>query len=220
MKVIPFYGMRRSGNHAIIEWIHHSISDGQPREVLLENTLVIRGNVGFINDCANRKNITEYIDNFKNIGIETTIINYEDVYTDTFVYPTVHPPFVIIRDIPNVVASRIKRGWGNLMTVNEQFFNMWEKHSTHDDFRLIKYETWLTDKGFRDKFILNHFIKQNLDKTDFVPEFGLGSSFVGYKLDDQEKLLNRDSQIEIPEKVLKMINSDQIKNARKKLGYL
>lgn len=208
--------MRRSGNHAIIEWLIHSLSGGEDRFVLEKNTLIIRGKVGFINDCANR-DLEPYMKKYSAMNMKYVIVNYEDVKTDLSVWETVSQPIVIVRDVINVVASRFKRNW-SIMKCDDLFFDTWVENANHPN--VLKYESWLEDVNYRNDFINTNFGIKNLDFTSYVPEFGHGSSFVGGNLDSVDNLLSRYNQVDLPFEISKNFERDDVISSRKKLGYI
>lgn len=230
IKIIPFYGLRRSGNHAILEWMIHSMGTGKPREVLKHRRIMKRGTAVYFNESNTYESQNQLLFDVLLINkfeIENIITAYEDVNLKYELVPFTESKIVIIRDIENLVASRLKgisNGKLNLvgLAINQEFVNKWIEYAkAFDDpnYVCIKFEDWLTSKDVRDQF-MQKLGFENLDKTDTITEFGNGSSFTGQNKDSTENLLNRSKQFEIPEDILKMIRTDEILELRKKLGYL
>jgi len=217
MRVIPFYGLRRSGIHAVLEWLTHSLGDGGQRVELQENRIIRYNNAAYLNDCSTWESdkIEGYL---QDCDLNFVLVSYEDTSLDFSYYATSEKPIVVIRDIKNLAASRI-RSW---KTFNEEVLNNWIEHAQSESkqmSRIIRYESWLTDKGYRNGFV-SCYNKQNLDKTDYVSKFGSGSSFIGRKLDKVDKLLNRWKQIGFSDNVKSLLEKEEVSEARKLMGYL
>lgn len=227
MRVIPFYGLRRSGNHAILEWILHSISDEYDRSVTYndkKNAVVETKSAAYLNDCGRWKSHVDLIYSTLVLnakGIKTTIVGYEEAPIGYNLVPYTDKKIIILRDIENLAASRLKSNSSDML-VNEQFVDLWIEYATvfgHERYHCIKFEDWLTSKEHRDCFA-SELGFENKDKTDFVSEFGSGSSFVGKKRDSNENLLNRSKDFIIPDDTLEMLRIDKVIELRKKLGYI
>jgi hypothetical protein len=122
---------------------------------------------------------------------------------------------VLIRDIYNLAASRLKRGSDD-MKIDGNFVDLWLQYSSSPN--LFKYEDFLLNKDKRDE-LCERLGVENLDYTDGVMLNGGGSSFVGVKLDTKENYLSRYKMVEFPEKVSKLLSDVRIQEVREKLGY-
>lgn len=214
MRVVSFYGLRRSGIHAVLEWLTHSLGDGEERIELEENRIVKYGGAAYLNDCStwDQNKIKEFIESCK---LNFIIVSYEDTNLNFSFYEGNEEPIVLVRDIKNLAASRI-RSWKEF---NEEILEKWLEHANaNKNCKLIKYEDWLINKDYRDNFI-SFYDKKNLDKIDYVSKFGGGSSFVGRKLDKTEKLLNRYKQIGFSENLKSLFEKQKVIETRKLLGY-
>lgn len=220
---LSFYGMRRSGNHAILEWLCHSLGDGTERNMIENNRLIQYGDAYYLNEVNTMmRKLQPRLDKIKDA--KWTIFAYEDEPT-TFKHKLdkSDKTLVIVRDIHNLMASRHqkvlrdKRSFD--MRMDDKFFNTWLEHANQPDENIIYYEKWLVDRRYRDS-ILERLGARNLDNTSTVNTAGGGSSFVGVNLDTTQNLLNRWQQVELDEKLINRLEDDAIKKARKRLKAL
>lgn len=224
MKIIHFYGLRRSGNHAILEWLLHSMGKNMDKDVVKLNRIIKRGDVAYFNDCgwwsSNPLDFNRDLAEQENKGLRTAILTYEDLDLTYKKIDTTYSKIVLIRDIFPLAASRIKRGSGDML-VDQKFVDKWISYarSFEDSSCLnIKYEDWLTSKEYRDNFLLK-LGYLNLDKIDQVSTIGDGSSFVGKSLDSKENLLNRHKQVKFTPEIEKLLNQPRVVEWRKRIGY-
>ena len=224
MNIYIVYGLRRSGNHAILEWLLYNFS--QENRISDNANYVLRGDSCYINDFlfVKRTGLKSILSKFKNLN--NIIIGCEEseslsVDMPHYIIGNVIKEIVIIRDIPSIIASRLKRVETNpeikhLMSTDERFFSNWKHYASNNT---IKFEDWLTKKECRDNLCLDLGI-ENLDNVSYVSRIGGGSSFVGTKLDSVENILNRESQIQIPSDLIERINAKDIADTRKSVGYI
>ena len=225
MNLIEFTGMRRSGNHAIIFWMLQNLSS-------LDKFKVIQtvDHLSYTNHCEiistdefiyfNNVNPARADDVYNTLKVKRPkwiIISYEDCHVDYSVnlpyeFENTYK-FSIVREVRNLIASRLKRLVVNLnsetplmphyyMWVYKGFFSHYISHKNWKT--PIFYDKWLVDKNYRDS-ICDIVKVCNVDKTNYVSPFGNGSSFVGVQLDKPENLLNRKDSFKIPEPILKRI---------------
>jgi hypothetical protein len=243
IKFIEVYGLRRSGNHAIIAWLLHNLNESEdlnlhqlisptPEEGFISQTI---GNIIHLNDLASpwasqtgtyvRGLIDAYISIDKNI----VLLSYEDV-DYTFSLYEVGPSYkflkdstkiVITRDILNIVSSRLKKNKTGFK-VNKTLFDRWlVNENISNNGTLIRFEDWLISKDYRDR-IANILGLDNKDITDHVSNAGGGSSFKDQKSGkiDKNALLNRSNSIDIPKEIKDLLNSEEIILQRTKSGYI
>lgn len=222
-----FYGLRRSGNHAVLEWLTINLGQSREREVKKKNRIIIYGDSCYINELNtyNKDDIKKDIEYCKE-EYKNMIISYEDLKPDFNIHGTENfKKIVIIRDIENLFASRYKR-WVdtgiNGMEIDEEVIKKWKIISDceKDGFLLIKFENWVSSKEYRDNICEKLQIK-NLDITDTITNFGNGSSFTGRKkIPTAQDLINRKNQIELPKETIDRLKSEDIIEIRRKLGYI
>lgn len=137
MDRFAFYGLRRSGNHAILEWLIQNIGNLGQRKVVFDRRLISVNSAAYINEANSYKTIEELsmhhslADKF----YESLIVSYEDVGLNYVLPITVgYKNIVIIRDIPNLFASRYKKGqaWGHsydfgVMRIDEKNSSIMER---------------------------------------------------------------------------------------------
>ncbi len=205
MKIIQIYGLRRSGTHAIVSWLKHNFSN-RPHE----------NRVCFLNDVVEMRDRFTSSYEWSKKNCDVLINTYEDSSINLNLIFENSKKIVLIRDIFNLVASRIKRGTDD-MKVDENFISLWLEHSFSEN--LFKYEDFLLSREKRDDLCKSIEV-ENLDYTEGVLPNGLGSSFVGVKLDSKENYLNRYKMVELPDKIIRLLSDDRVVEARKRLGYL
>ena len=227
-----FYGLRRSGNHAILEWLIQNLGGSGERTVISHRRLIAVNTAAYINEANTFEPVERLYKHctYADQNYENLIVSYEDVSLDYILPPTKgYKNIVIVRDINNLFASRYKRfiDKGHLhessdMLINEKIVNIWKDHvnaGLNKDAILIQFEKWLDSKEYRDE-ISAIFKCHNYDITDTMTEFGDGSSFSGKIKPSVNDLKNRANQIQLPEIVQERINQSDIVELRKKLQYI
>lgn len=232
MNRFAFYGLRRSGNHAILEWLIQNMGGSGSRKVIFNRRLIAVNSAAYINEInsyGNKKEMNLHYET-ANKNYENLLVSYEDTSIDYSVSLTKeYDKIVIVRDIENLFASRFKKGQSykqpyNLgdMRIDEITVDLWKNHveaGLNKNAILIQFEKWVDSKEYRDHIskILGFY---NYDKIDTITEFGEGSSFSGQRIPTAEELKTRASQVELPEKVKDRISQEDILELRKKLGYI
>lgn len=252
VQFIEFYGLRRSGNHAVLAWLMKNLdrNDSELQEVISPTPeigfLVKRcGSVYHINDVGtgwatnNPAYIAGLIDGYVSSGAKTIILSYEDYEPQAslgLTFPSFFPflkdalKIALVRDLPNVMASRHKKiegikakganpeEWG-LLDMNVNKINAWIYCAIEEKSTKIRYEDWLTSKEYRDEFCKNLNIP-NLDYTGHMSSAGGGSSFTGTEeVPNAEDLLNRWKSVDIPKEWKGYLDTPPVIRARRKAGY-
>lgn len=224
MNLIEFTGLKRSGNHAIILWMMRNIAQSADLNVIVPQGTYASDNCIFFN-CLNHNRINKNHDKEKRLEIENElskrtydwyILSYEDCHIHTkynwlpYKFNKTYK-FSIVRDIKNLLASRLKKIDNHYkeykrsdpdMEIYPVFFEHYISHKNWKD--VIYYDQWIQDKEYRDSIceIIN---VKNLDYYNIHTEEGGGSSFIGQSLDSVQNLLNRKNMYKIPDKYLKKI---------------
>jgi hypothetical protein len=204
MKVVQLYGLRRSGTHAVINWLRYNFSTQ-------EETI----RVGFLNNLIELREKFQPSYEWSLENCDVLLTTYEDTNLKIDLVGVDSHKIVLIRDIYNLAASRLKRGSDD-MKIDGNFVDLWLQYSSSPN--LFKYEDFLLNKDKRDE-LCERLGVENLDYTDGVMLNGGGSSFVGVKLDTKENYLSRYKMVEFPEKVSKLLSDVRIQEVREKLGY-
>lgn len=132
-QIIFFYGMRRSGNHAVLNWLLHNWS-GDKTRFKLKYRLMASGNscyLNAVNEYIQRRD--SWIDySFAKFTYKNIMITFEDTNLDySYDYTTSsNKKIVIIRDIKNLVASRLQKLRSSNIpweTSEKSLFNLTEK---------------------------------------------------------------------------------------------
>ena len=222
MQFIEIYGLRRSGHHAVISWLIKNFEE----EFGLDK-------VYYINDASNSRfasgeNLNKHLlYQIWKCSPKLIILSYEDVPTtfSRLEERIERTKIVVVRDILNNAASRYQRALtagtlGNAnchMKIDENIVNMWVENAKHPD--VFKYEDFLFTKSKRDELSVK-FGAANLDFTEKVNDYANGSSFVGMQLDKKENYLKRHEMVELPERILELINNPDVISQRKLLKYI
>lgn len=224
MKIYSFYGLRRSGNHAILEWILYNLGNGSDRLLYERGAVVVRGNAAYINEAnayiaqnpPNHLKLLRDIIILNNMDIETIIVAYEDVYPEYSLVPSSKKIF-LTRDIENLVASRLKKNQRNML-VDSEFFKKWIDYTKQEN--KILFDDWISSKEYRDSISKELFNVENLDKTEYVAVNGGGSSFSGLIKPTVEELKSRSKMVNLPQEAINRINQPDITEIRKRLGFI
>jgi hypothetical protein len=201
VKLYDFWGIARSGNHAVIHWAIKNFIDNT-NKIMLEDHSYFSDKLLYIN-CFIKDYEPHKIVLRQGLKLKPNFlfISYENRYFDQELRLSFLPQrFIIVRNLENLAASRIKKGWG----MDRNLFNIWE-HYIKSPWPKIHYDRWLVDKCYRDS-VASQMGVINKDITDEPTKEGRGSSFVGLNyLDSKENLLTRYQQIEIPESTKNLI---------------
>lgn len=210
---ITVLGLRRSGNHAIINWIIANYNNNRlldhiyhPKATILTNSTK---DIIFFNNCQK----SPYFNLPPPNNTKLIIHSYEDKTLEYVKeYGPKSPSFtiIIIRDILNTFASRLKYN-SPLTPVDEYHIDLWESYKganrVFPKALFISYDKWLMDKEYRDE-IAKFMEIPNYDNVESVSFCGNGSSFIGMKLEeDKEKYLTRYKGITFPPDIEKKLNS-------------
>ena len=240
MKQTPLasiYGTRRSGNHAITEWLLHFISGGKPRHVI-KHRLITRENscyLNALNEYQNKEELRIDID-FCSQTFRNTLLTYEDTPTShRSKHDSSNTKVVILRDIFNVAASRLQRlrvqglPWDtkdHYMSVTEEFIQLWIDHALaspeiNSNSKLISivFDKWLYSREYRDR-IAKQLGFTNLDYTSTVSHHGGGSSFdKGLSIPSPQSLQSRMKQVDFPIALKKRLLAGDITLLRQRLHF-
>ena len=230
IKTYNFYGLRRSGNHAILEWLIQNIGGPENRNIIKHRRIIQCGRAVYINEAntyASHKDI-ELDVTFCQSAFENTIIAYEDVPTNYYLSNTSNSQkIVILRDIFNLFSSRYKyknkhpeeiARYMTSMRIDEKAIEVWKEHANSDAL-IILFEKWIESKEYRDS-ICKRLGIPNHDITDTMTEFGEGSSFTGQKKPTVEELKSRSKMVNLPQEVIDRLNQPDITEIRKKLKFI
>lgn len=216
MNLITIYGIRRSGNHAVANWILSHYNKGC---YINDANRQIRQSSNWLPCYKHLSNQTN-LDNSPDIiviGIENKTDRFihqlyldkiKQIYTDQHIHNT---EICLLRHCPNLIASHLQ-AWPD-KTYHENIPNHWKeyitfyKNDTNDVLQLV-YDYWL-DQSYRNSFATTIGFT-NLDNgIDHIPHYGGGSSFKD-KVVDHKALKNRWKN---------MITNDRFNNIMKKFDY-
>lgn len=176
------WGMRRCGNHAIIEWISSHFTK------TLHNNDIIQNKPWLIKTYGEGNYVDCQIDSFEDFPPKE-----EDITKNTI---------IILRDWYNMSASRLVsgRGWQHSCRYDNQhgytrsceevyleYCKLWEKYPNN----FIIYNKWVSDVEYQ-REIESRFGWNTVQRIDKLPESGIGngSSFKDTKLSFDERYLD------------------------------
>ncbi|WP_394174191.1 hypothetical protein [Thalassotalea litorea] len=217
-------GLRRSGNHALINWLANSLERSSVTlsslnyqvyqthsgKTILLNEVNFYGCIWFIKRIRQIKPLLKHADNVV-ISLEDYLPEPRDKYVPAKAYK-----ISVKRKLLNIIASRlthsIKQASVGLdrgdMRIDERIvdYRLWQ-NTVNADWLVWDFDLWLTSTGYRKKF-LN---KLNL-LDDIQPKISIqggGSSFTGKSSAPQAHDLNsRWKHIEWPDRVINLIRKD------------
>jgi hypothetical protein len=182
------YTLCRSGNHAIIFWIMNNYSTiiHDIPQVLYhtsDNSLHFINNINHPTTSVSKETLS-----YNNL-----LISFEDYIPNNLL----NNDFIILRSFYNTLASRYKL-WKPKLGIHDQsyihevqdFIHYWKTLAklAISSKQYIYYDSWLTDKEYRDLIMNKLFNKANInDNILFVPDIGVGSSYIGKQ---KETLVN------------------------------
>jgi len=212
------FGLKRSGNHAIINWIAGHFGSG---EVCFLNNL--KGDyLKSFKKPSHRMDSDVYISDIEYLNDTRCYIeSYEDLdpeFSDDSI--------IIIRDPFNLLASRIKLkskkpNWGiDTSCVFREKLRKYFRLAITNKQKIINYNFWFSDIDYRKEVssILGlEFSDKNLEQ---ITNFGRGSSFSGIEFDGKAQLMNVLSRwkcIKEHQDFIELINDDEIVSLSNKI---
>ncbi|MEK6919013.1 MAG: hypothetical protein AABW73_03155 [Nanoarchaeota archaeon] len=204
-KLVHFFGLKRSGNHAITNWIIKNVEADNSGVSYFNNVIDPFSNDGKILKRPFKK-IKDIIDNQKGGPKQLTIITYEDYSLKNIktaitiknqrkiMKKGVISNILLIRDPFNTFASRMKRienldkeglkrpiqnvEWPKVISLWKQYAKEYLGITNYLERKIIvNYNNWTSDKSYRDKK-LKEIGHKNMDLgIETVPNQGHGSSF-------------------------------------------
>jgi hypothetical protein len=214
---IIFYGLKRSGNHAIIHWIIHNLSKNKIIKETLQSSVFEtddgpNGTLVFFNDITNTTLTIKPIIN-KYLKYKIKIASVEEHYVDPFntlmarILDTNIPiiKIFIFRSPMNCFASRIKSfQLTDIQQFKNKFINLFNKYILYKYNSIyIKYDDWL-DKTVRTQFCTKYNIQNNEKYIHITTKEGGGSFFNNKNYTQRYKLVPL-SQTQI--NILKLLNN-------------
>ena len=241
------FGLRRSGHHAVIEWLKdcYAASDEKPIHV----NSVFNRHLSFAQNWPDPtpEDIVE-----AGVGSTALLVSYEDVDYDerrsSPVFSTFQTPdygdaireTIVVRDWYNFVASRLKFQ-ANCWSIDKldglvfglewsEVEKRWLRYADvafnggNDESRVIavNYNSWFSDSEYRDQLATQYGLTNASSSLDIVPDFGTGSSFDGLTLQGkgrQMNVLNRWENLdpELLERYTRLISNPQLGEINREL---
>ncbi|MEA5553169.1 hypothetical protein VB713_19695 [Anabaena cylindrica UHCC 0172] len=230
-KEIRIVGLRRTGNHAIINWIRKQ-STGKVMH--LNNILVTENPYRFLyhhypKDELKREAIGDFVK--KNC----LLYNYEDYSLEEVNNPkfernhdlylgksAVRYDIIILRDPFNLLASRLQKNFITVKTPNETVMSLWiayakeflgETNYLKNNKICVNYNQWFLDLNYRHQIASQLRLEFTDAGIEQVKNYGGGSSFDGKGLDGQANqmdVLNRYKMFENHADYQKLLNNKEV----------
>lgn len=207
--VISFFGMRRSGNHACIDWIasglENVVVDWQ-KSTEKENFIRLSqsGNtlhINEVNEMSWKAYVKIFFENWRSLRkCNAVLISFEDVLPHEVRRNFALTDFYIVRDSSEVIASRYHNinklanqgiAWER-QTLDSGFFvrlrafNILRNGTSNPSGILWDYNAWMADSDYR-RAILNR-LGIDEDILPLMSQVGRGSSFGKKAVDTEDRL--------------------------------
>lgn len=225
-KIYFVSGMRRSGNHAFIEWLVNSI-EGKETELKncnqfryfnatpSKNTIFLN-EVNEINTLVYFRMILKHKSSIKKC--KNLVISVEDCSADYSSYkiPRYDEAIFVKRSFLNLVASRVKYLVKRAEGGRSNYWNaidtdVLEKILTFENsekYKIWEYEKWLSSNEYRQSFLNDLGLQHS-----YIPQisrWGGGSSFSGVEeKPDQQDLTERYLQIDFSERIISQFQNER-----------
>lgn len=218
-KIYFVSGMRRSGNHAFIEWLVNSLEKKQTRlkecdrfkhfNTTPSGQTIFLNEVNEINTLIFLRMIFYHKTKIRNS--QTLIISTEDCRADYSSYkiPRYDEAIYVKRSLLNLIASRVKylvkrseMGKNSYFSaVNTEILDTIRSFQNAGEFKMWEFERWLTSSEYRLSFLEELGLQ-----SSYIPgisRWGGGSSFTGVEeLPDEQELTERYLQIKFSDKII------------------
>jgi hypothetical protein len=227
---VQVVAMRRSGHHAIVNWLISAFEGSAVQWSPQRQTVEVApsGYTAFINDLNNSRSYFGHYEvarRFAAVRAASRVIsNLEDVALadlpqHLFAQRNPDVQIYVRRPVLDLVASRIKaqQAWGagsertvpvdrwlmDTLLSNERQLHGW---------LVIDYDRWLTNADDHRHQVLQQ-LGLSFDHMPSVSPFGQGSSFTGVdRVPSPEELMARHRQIDWPAEILAMLREPQYRS--------
>ena len=193
-KEIRFIGLRRSGNHALINWIK-----AQERDCYFLNTIIAGmspfrqkhlhfPNKGFRNEAWGKFNPKEcFLYSYEDQSlVQITKPEYEKKH-DLYMGKTkTRYDVLLLRDPFNLMASRLRKGYLDVKSRGVSLVDMWIEYAREfvgdtqyltNNKVVINYNKWFSDFSYRQEIAQSLDIEFSDAGINYVSSYGGGSSF-------------------------------------------
>lgn len=224
-------GMRRSGNHAFIDWFINALENSNvPMEKLedIASASISENTIHFNN--VNSIGLIRFVDVVRssksNIKRASRIIISLEDYVPKNIDPYIprgSSKIAIIRSTINIIASRLKHAMNQAesgedrgdMAIDDKFISnlFWLQKASSLDWEVWEYESWLKSEDNYRRLFLSKF-GLTFDSNPKISIHGEGSSFSGAEaVPDYSQLTSRWQQIELPKRILELISNPSVFSA-------
>jgi len=219
-------GLRRSGNHAFINWLTNSLENKQT-DLIRDNSYrhfheTSNSETIFFNEVNKIPTVVFFRIIIKNSAsirsCSNVIISTEDCSAEysSFKIPRYDKAIFVKRSLLNLIASRLKYLSKRANDGRSSYWN-----AIDDDvlskllsfyrsakFYIWDFEQWLTSENYRKSFMSK--LNLNTAPMPAVSKFGGGSSFTGTNENpNMSELINRYEQVEFSKKVISYLRNDR-----------
>lgn len=235
MEYYYIYGLRRSGNHAIMEWIlNNKCGDSEsknPEWICDHRIKTNRKNIIYYNDITSKPDThpgwkttwqSTYHSTYKNFSFqyfsveEQYISPYSTEFCDSNKFSKQVVQIFIIRDIFNLISSRKKMMGCFSELAMKYYLDMYKEYKNQyrtdpDNTLLINYDKWLVDGDYRQE-IADRLKLETNNENNVISEVGGGSSFKTKQVDKMGLLTRYRSESE--EYILNCLNKEVLEITR------
>lgn len=222
-KNIFFYGLRRSGHHAILFWLLNKIA--KPKHMEVGHTL-FETNSGkpliFFNDCSYSTKWDLLWEQSKLLDFKNKShlsINFEEkiIKDPPLISNSSNIKIIIVRDFLNNISSLSKKHGKFLLDNSDKLtsrvrslIDVWKDHVKYQNGLHVYYNSWLQFPRYKKRICKMLGIPETVnDEFSFVPPHGGGSSFIGVKKDEISNYLTRYKQATLFPLIIQIILDDQ-----------
>jgi hypothetical protein len=231
-KLVHFFGLRRSGNHALINWIQkNAYSESDEGITIHHNDVFAPHNdpprilqAQHLRIYSRSKNVLVIL-SYEDLPLEftprlPTVINQDEILENSSKHN-----FLLLRDPFNFSASRLQmlrtiEREGVSIAMQKQLWqdgiDLWKSYAKEflgltnilGDKVSINYNRWISDKTYRDALLRDNFGREeNLDiGINETPLYGMGSSF------DQLSYSGRATEMDILNRWQNFVHDDFYRN--------
>jgi len=218
INITEFFGLRRSGNHAIIFWHLFNLSSNLQRRLFSRGCSgCLETNTFFFNDVNNK--ISDKVGRVLHehqLKPTNLIISHEKVFSSCGKNTT---KCLIMRDVINHCCSHYKKFFLPRIHINSKISEYAKTFIKHyklsmelfedSDVIPINYNEWVLNVNYRNE-LADKLHTNNKDITNFIPRAGGGSSFTATnRVDDKSVYFERYKMVKLPDEVRDVIVMDE-----------
>lgn len=202
MKIILVFATKRSGHHAVINWIGENMSEpvvfynNPDTSKFIHGKLMLRSNLSK-NDPLNKRKYGKNKPKFKIYNFENCSLKKQKRFLKSKLVKDHYGSVIVIRDIYNTLASAMKKNKdGNFDLIKKMWIEQCREilgETNYVDGKIfVNYNKWFCDRKYRIKKAREIGFKNKDKAMDEIDPHGRGSSFDKTKINARQlDVLNR-----------------------------